>query len=57
MNTYREIFIDYENNSLNCVEEINFAKVGDFESRKSLDMVHIKPKGISLSLGNYYIFG
>ncbi len=58
MNTYKEIFVDFESNTEIKPEEINFTKEFEFKTRQSIDVrLSTGVKGINLSLPNFLIFG
>ncbi len=57
MNTYKEIFIDFESNSDVKYEEINFTKGSEITPTQSPDMTKTKQRGFNFSLPNFLIFG
>lgn len=58
MTAYREIYVDFERNSTQKPEEINFTKNIEFQTRQSINTnAPANPRGFTLSLPNYLIFG
>ena len=58
MNSFKEIYLDFER--LSCVkpEDINFTKVGEFKTRQSIERKIIpQERGFTFSLPNHLIFG
>jgi len=57
MNTYKEIFIDFESNTDMKWEEINFTKQSEFKVSESEDRDQSSARGFNFSLPSYLIFG
>jgi hypothetical protein len=56
MQAYKEIYIDFNRNSSVLPEEINFSFQTEFQTRQSIS-TQIKPRGVTISLPDYLIFG
>jgi hypothetical protein len=58
INSFKEIYLDFEEFSGILPEEINFSKGAEYKTRQSLDVTNLPgARGLTISLPNYIIYG
>jgi hypothetical protein len=58
INSFKELYLDFEDYSGILPEEINFSKAADYKTRQSIEASKLpSARGLTISLLNYIIYG
>jgi hypothetical protein len=58
INSFKELYLDFEDYSGILPEEINFSKGAEFKTRQSIEASKLPgARGLTISLLNYIIYG